>query len=140
MNARLEALCDGVFAFALTLLIIDVRPPNVEEIHTPAALWSALRGLGPAVFAFLLSFGIIFITWVNHHNTLKLVRGSSAAFLYSNGFLLLGVVCIPFTTSVLGAFILTDAASPAIALYNSVLAVQALGWLAITGAVIRKRL
>jgi len=140
MNARLEAFCDAVFAFALTLLIIDIRIPQMQEIHDRAALWSALRGLGPAVFAFLLSFGVILVTWVNHHNTLKLVHKSSPAFLYSNGFLLLGVVCIPFTTSLLGAFVLTDAAAPAITLYNSLLAIQALGWLAITSAVLRRQL
>lgn len=140
MNARLEAFCDGVFAFALTLLIIDVRLPNPEEIHGRAALWTALRALGPAIFAFLLSFGVILITWVNHHNTLRLVHRSSPAFIYANGLLLLGVVSIPFTTSVLGAFVLTDSAAPAITLYNGVLAFQALGWLAITGAVLRNQL
>lgn len=140
MNARLETFCDGVFAFALTLLIIDVRIPNMEEIHSPAALWTALRALGPAVFAFLLSFGVILITWVNHHNTLALVRQSSASFMYANGLLLLSVVCIPFTTSVLGAFVLTNSAAPAVTLYDGVLALQALSWLAITGAVLRNRL
>jgi uncharacterized membrane protein len=140
MNARLEAFCDAVFAFALTLLIIDVRIPNMEDIHTRAALWVALRGLAPAFSAFLLSFGVILITWVNHHNTLKLVHGCSTGFIYANGLLLLGVVCIPFTTSLLGAFILTDSAAPAVALYNGVLAAQALGWISIANAVLRNQL
>jgi uncharacterized membrane protein len=78
MNARLEAFCDAVFAFGLTLLIIDVRLPSMEEIHSRAALWTALRGLGPATFAVLLSFDVILISWVNHRNTLALVRGGSS--------------------------------------------------------------
>jgi uncharacterized membrane protein len=65
-NARLEALSDGVFAIALTLLILDVRLPEAAAITSTAALWRALQGLGPSVFAFVLSFGIILITWVNH--------------------------------------------------------------------------
>lgn len=134
MNARLEAFCDGVFAIALTLLIIEFRSPEPSDAPSASALWTALIHLGPAVFAFLLSFAVILITWINHHNTLKLVRRTSAAFMYANGLLLLGVVCIPFTTSLLGTFILTNAAPPAVALYDAILAVQAVGWIAVTGA------
>lgn len=140
MNDRLEAFCDGVFAFALTLLIIDIRPPDATANSTVPAVWSALRHLGPAVGAFLLSFLVILITWINHHNTLKLVRRNSPALLYANGLLLLSVVGIPFTTSLLGAFIATDTAAPAVALYDALLAVQAAGWVAITGAALRDQL
>src|SRR5262249_30814514 len=128
------------FAFALTLLIIDVRPPETQTIHSAPTLWVALRHLGPAVFAFLLSFTVIFITWVNHRNTLRLVNRSSVSFIYANGFLLLGVVGIPFTTSLLGAFVFTPSAAPAVALYDALLAAQAIGWLAITSTALRNRL
>ncbi len=137
MIGRLEAFCDGVFAIALTLLIIDVRSPDARAATSATALWSALSHLSPAVFAFLLSFAVILITWINHHNTLKLVSRNSVAFMYANGLLLLGVVSIPFTSSLLGAFILTKAASPAVVLYDAVLAVQAVGWVAVTGAALR---
>lgn len=128
-NARLEAFCDGVFAFALTLLIVDVKLPATEGIGSSAELWHALQHLTPAVFAFLLSFTIILITWVNHHGALKLVRTASASFIFANGFLLLTVVFTPFPTSLLGDFLLTDHAGPAVFLYNAVLAVQAIAWL-----------
>jgi uncharacterized membrane protein len=137
VNQRLEAFCDGVFAIALTLLIIDVRLPEAGAVGSTSALWSALRHLGPAVFALLLSFTVILITWINHHNTLKLVSRNSVAFMYANGLLLLGVVCIPFTTSLLGAFVLTGAAAPAVALYDAVLALQAVGWVAVTSSALR---
>jgi uncharacterized membrane protein len=140
VNGRLEAFCDGVFAFALTLLIVEIRPPEASAISTAPAVWSALRHLGPAVSAFLLSFLVILITWINHHNTLKLVHRNSAALLYANGLLLLGVVGIPFTTSLLGAFVTTDAAAPAVAVYDALLAVQAAGWVAITGVALRDQL
>lgn len=133
MNDRLEAFCDGVFAFALTLLIVDLRPPEVSVNVTAPELWSSLARLGPPVFALLLSFTVILITWINHHNTLKLVDRNSPAFLYANGFLLLTVVCIPFTTSLLGAYLPTTASAPAVALYDVGLAAQAGGWIALTG-------
>ena len=66
-NTRLEAFCDGVFAIALTLLIIDIRIPASDVIGTSPEMWIALRHLGPSIFAFVVSFTIIFITWVNHH-------------------------------------------------------------------------
>jgi TMEM175 potassium channel family protein len=104
-NARLEAFCDGVFAIALTLLILDVKLPSPASITSTAELWRALRHLAPSVFAFGLSFSIILITWVNHHAALKLVTRSSASFIYANGFLLLSVVAIPFTAGLLGSFL-----------------------------------
>ena len=113
-NTRLEAFCDGVFAIAMTLLILDVRLSSTEGIATTSDLWRALRQLTPSVFAFLLSFGIILITWVNHHAALKLVTRESASFIYANGLLLLTVVCIPFTAGLLGEFLRTDHAAPAV--------------------------
>jgi uncharacterized membrane protein len=131
-DARLEAFCDGVFAIAITLLVIDLRLESPSEITSAREFWLALQHLLPPVFAFLLSFVIILITWVNHHATLKRVRGSSAAFKYANGLLLLTVAFIPFPTSLLGSFLWTDHAGPAVVLYNAVLAVQAMAWIAVT--------
>jgi len=139
-NARLEAFCDAVFAIALTLLIIDIRLPSPEDIGSTSEVWRALQHLAPSVFAFVLSFGIILITWVNHHAALRLVHRSSASFIYANGFLLLTVVFIPFPTSLLGAFLWTDHAAPAVVLYNAVLAVQAIGWVLVSGAALTNHL
>src|SRR5436190_17451538 len=97
-TARLEAFCDAVFAIAMTLLIIDIKPPSRDSIGSTSEFWRALQHLTPSVFAFVLSFGIIFITWVNHHGAMKLVHRSSASFIYANGFLLLTVVFTPFPT------------------------------------------
>jgi len=139
-NARLEAFCDGVFAIALTLLIIDVKLPAPASIASTRELWRALQHLAPSVFAFVLSFGIILITWVNHHAALKLVHSSSSSFIYANGFLLLTVVFVPFPTALLGEFLLTDHASPAVVLYDAVLAAQAIGWILLSGTALNNRL
>lgn len=142
-NARLETFCDGVFAIALTLLIIDIKIPPTESIHTSNDLWLALKHILPSIFAFVLSFVVILITWVNHHNILKLVHKSSSHFIYANGFLLLTVVIVPFPTSLLGDNLLTDHASPAVIIYSSVFAVQSIGWIlmgnaALNGAMLTK--
>jgi uncharacterized membrane protein len=127
-NARLETFCDGVFAIALTLLIIDVKIPATSRITSTAALWLALINIVPSILAFVLSFGIILITWVNHHNAFKLASKTSSAFMYANGLLLLSVVFIPFPTSLIGEYILTDHAAPAVIIYNLVLILQAFAW------------
>lgn len=127
-NTRLETFCDGVFAIALTLLIIDIKIPSTMKINNTADFWHALEHVAPSIFAFILSFIIILITWVNHHASLKLLNRSSVSFIYANGFLLFTVVFIPFPTSLLGEHILTDHATPAVILYNATLALQALGW------------
>jgi uncharacterized membrane protein len=133
-NARLETFCDGVFAIALTLLVIDIKVPAPEGIGTTRELWLALRHLGPSIFAFVLSFAIILITWVNHHKFLRLVNKSSALFVYANGFLLLTVVFMPFPTALVGEYLLTDHAAPAVVIYNAVTAVQAAGWILTSAA------
>jgi uncharacterized membrane protein len=96
--------------------------------------------MAPSIFAFVLSFGIILITWVNHHGALKMVRGSCASFIYANGFLLLTVVVIPFPTALLGEFLWTDHAGPAVMLYNAVLALQAVGWILVISTSLRNHL
>ena len=136
-NSRLEAFCDGVFAIALTLLVLDIRLPPIATITTTRELWLSLARLLPSIFAFLLSFCIIFITWANHHATLTVIDKTSSHFIYANGFLLLTVVLIPFTAALLGEYLLTDHASPAVVLYTAVDALQALAWIFLTQTALR---
>jgi uncharacterized membrane protein len=127
-NLRLEFFCDAVFAIALTLLIIDIKLPSSATIETTRDFWSALKQVVPSVFSFLLSFAVIFITWTNHHVALKLINKSSPQFIYANGVLLLSVVFIPFPTALLGEYLFTDHAAPAVVLYSAVCGLQAVGW------------
>jgi len=140
INSRLEAFCDGVFAIALTLLIIDVKIPSSVTINNTADFWLALKHISPSIFAFILSFIIILITWVNHHASLKLVNKSSASFIFANGFLLLTVVFIPFPTALLGEYLLTDHSAPAVILYDSTMAFQALSWILLTRSALKNQL
>jgi uncharacterized membrane protein len=139
-NLRLEAFCDAVFAIAITLLIIDIKIPPGSIIHSSEDLWQAIKQTTPSILAFLLSFAVILITWVNHHNNMRLVNKSSVSYLYANGFLLLTVVFIPFPTSLLGEFLFTTEASPAVILYESILALQAVGWILICQTALKNKL
>lgn len=139
-NTRLEAFCDGVFAIAITLLIIEIKVPSHERVTNTTEFWLALKQLVPSVLAFVLSFFIILITWVNHHNGLKLAKKSSTTFIYANGFLLLTVAFLPFPTALLGEYIFTDHAAPAVILYNATLALQSVGWILMSKTAIRDRL
>jgi uncharacterized membrane protein len=136
-NSRLEAFCDGVFAIAITLLIIEVKIPPEGSVRGVAELWRALGRLAPELFAFVLSFGVILITWVNHHGMFKQLDKTSPLFIYANGLLLLTVVMMPFTASLLGAYLWTDRAVPAVVLYDAALALQAAAWLFLTGTALR---
>jgi len=129
VNSRLEAFCDGVFAIALTLLIIEIKIPSREMINTTSDLWHALQHLLPSVLAFLLSFTIILISWVNHHSTMKLINKSSPGFIYANGFLLLMIVVMPFPTALLSEYLFTDHAVPAVVLYAAINVLNTIAWI-----------
>jgi len=139
-NARLEAFCDGVFAIAITLLVIDIKIPSTMEVGSTSEFWHALKHISPSISAFLLSFTIILITWVNHHHTIKLLDKSSNSFIYANGLLLLTVAFVPFPTSLLGEYVLTSHGAPAVVLYDAVLAVQAIGWILLLGSALKHKL
>ena len=139
-NARLEAFSDGVYAIAITLLIIDIKIYSPTNINSTAELWHVLARMLPSIGAFVLSFVLIFISWVNHYNVHKLVNKSSTPFVYANAFVLLTIVVMPFPASLLGEFILTNHAAPAVFLYNAVLAVHGLAWVCNTGAALNGKL
>ncbi len=120
---RIEAFSDGVFAIACTLLVLEFKVPHMEDRSVPGALWPALKALWPSSIAYILSFGSILVAWAGHHRALNLLVGSSRAFLYANGFLLLTITFIPFPTAVLAQYLNTPQANIAVMLYSSALLV-----------------
>jgi len=102
---RLAAFSDGVFAIAVTLLVLELRAPLPTALHEGERLWDALWQEWPAYLAFATSFATILIMWVNHHNLFALIHRTDHAFLLLNGLLLATVTVIPFPTQVLAAYI-----------------------------------
>jgi uncharacterized membrane protein len=94
---RLETFSDGVIAIAITLLVLEIDVPT----ETHGDLWAALLGQWPSYLAYLISFAVIGIIWVNHHGILALVARVDRPLLYLNLLVLLAVAGIPFPTALI---------------------------------------
>ena len=114
---RLEALSDGVFAIVITLLVLGLRVPPAKSAGSPALLWQALLGHWPSYFAFLLSFGTILIAWIGHHLVLQEVKTVSRALVWTNGFYLLCIAVLPFTTALVAEHLLYPSGKVAATIY-----------------------
>ncbi|MCW3097506.1 MAG: putative integral rane protein [Chthonomonadaceae bacterium] len=104
-TARIEAFSDGVFAVAITLLVLDIKVPPFQPVNPAFSLGHELLAEWPAYLAFVTSFLTILIMWINHHRVFGLIRRTDDRFLILNGLLLLCVTVIPFSTSLLAAYI-----------------------------------
>jgi uncharacterized membrane protein len=89
---RLEAFSDGVFAVAITLLVLEIEVPGGEN------LWHDLKEQWPSFAAFAVSFWVIGIIWVNHHGVIDHLKRADRGVLYLNLLVLMTVVFIPFST------------------------------------------
>jgi uncharacterized membrane protein len=115
-TGRLEAFSDGVFAIAITLLILEIRVPVLQVINDRSML-AALAGLWPSFLTFALSFFVVLIIWINHHELFRMVQGVDRPLLFANGALLLMVTFVPFPTALLARYIGTPAAKTAVTFY-----------------------
>ncbi|CAN5603781.1 hypothetical protein BH10ACT8_BH10ACT8_22950 [soil metagenome] len=98
---RVEAFSDGVLAVAITLLVLDLHVSATGEgslVHQLAQTW-------PRYVAYLVSFLVIGVIWVNHHALFSLVERVDRILLFENLMLLMFVTTLPFTTSTLAEFI-----------------------------------
>jgi len=94
---RLEAFSDGVFAIAITLLVLEIGVPEAGE----GGLWEALTHEWPSFAAFAVSFLVIGIIWVNHHGVIDHISHATRPLLYLNLLVLFSVAFIPFPTALL---------------------------------------
>jgi uncharacterized membrane protein len=102
-TARIEAFSDGVFAIAITLLILEIRvPPQTQD----GLLRDALRDLWPSYIAFLASFMTIGVMWLNHHRLFSFITKRDDGLIVLNLLLLLGITWLPFPTALLAEHLL----------------------------------
>lgn len=113
-TSRLEAFSDGVFAIAITLLILEIKVPHAGA---EGGLWASLRALWPSYTAFALSFFVILVTWITHHDLVRLCADTSRPIQLANGLALLYVTFIPFPTAVLAENLGGPEMKTAVALY-----------------------
>jgi uncharacterized membrane protein len=124
-TGRLEAFSDGVFGIALTLLVLELKVPEIAI--TPGgpnpgvgrALWVQLAQQWPAYLSFVTSFFSVLVMWIHHHRVFRLVHGVDATLLFANGFLMFMVVLVPFPTAVISEYLDTPAGKAACAFYGA---------------------
>ena len=96
---RLEAFSDGVFAIAATLLVLDLSVDHLGSISSNDELWLALGAISESVLSFVISFLLLCMLWMVHTRQFEHVTRVDDTVLWLNSLRLLGVVLIPFTTS-----------------------------------------
>jgi uncharacterized membrane protein len=92
---RMELFSDGVIAIIVTVMVIDLHPPNQATFH-------ALLEVGPDALSYALSFLVVAIIWINHHHVIHAARTVDTRLLWSNLHLLFWLSLIPFATDFLG--------------------------------------
>jgi uncharacterized membrane protein len=122
-TGRIEAFSDGVFAIAITLLIIEIGVPHVVGTES---LFDKLVQMWPSYFGYATSFLVIGTVWANHHNRFRLISRSDHILLFLNIVFLMCVAFIPFPTALLADYIKEEEHRiTAVAVYSGTLAVTA---------------
>jgi len=127
-TTRTEAFSDGVLAIAITLLVLDLSVP-VRGTLKDGSLARALAHEWPSYAAYVTSFLIIGIIWVNHHAVFQLIGRVDRTALFLNLLLLMTVATIPFTTRLLATYLTAgSAARTAAVVYSAVMLAMSFGF------------
>ena len=125
-KGRLEAFSDGVLAIIVTIMVLELRPPEGTTLEDLFALW-------PKLLSYALSFVYVAIYWVNHHHLLQAARAVSGRVLWSNILLLFTLSLVPFATAWMGEH--SFAGTPVL-IYNVVLLLPAIAYFVLVRALI----
>lgn len=123
-TSRIEAFSDAIIAIAMTILILEVHVPHIQD----GSMWAVIFGLQevlPHFLSFALSFVTLAVIWVNHHTFFHMLRGTDGALQWHNNHLMFWVCVIPFATAFLGAY---PFSSTVVALYGAVMAMMGLAF------------
>ena len=101
-TGRLEAFSDGVIAVAITILVLEIKLPHLKSGVADAEAFASMKMLLPQLLAFILSFVMLAIFWVNHHQFMHSITHVNRTLLWLNMDLLFWLCIIPFPTAFLG--------------------------------------
>ena len=101
---RLETLVDGIFAIAMTLLVLGINPPKPQPDLAPAVLPGMIYDLIPQVFLFVVAFLVLALFWLGHHRQFHFVHKIDPALLWINILILIAIVFVPFSTDIAGDY------------------------------------
>jgi uncharacterized membrane protein len=107
---RLETLVDGIFAIAMTLLVLGINPPRPQDALAKAVLPGMIESLVPQVFLFIVAFLVLALFWLGHHRQFHFVHHIDPSLLWINILILIAIVFVPFSTDLAGDYTsITDA-------------------------------
>lgn len=101
-TTSIEAFSDGVFAIVVTLLVLELRVPHLPENFTYEDVLKELLNLSPKFVSFALSFLVLAIFWVNHHQFFHSLEKTDRSLLWYNNLLLFWLSFVPFPTAFIG--------------------------------------
>ncbi len=122
-TARVEAFSDGVFAIAITLLVLDLHVPDGNPREQ---LWVLLWNQWPMFLGYITSFIVLGVIWLNHHHMFTYIHRTDRGLLVWNTLALMFVAFIPYPTALVAHYIGTDNGRQAIILYSATLLVMTL--------------
>jgi uncharacterized membrane protein len=103
-KSRVETFSDGIFAIIITLLVLEIKVPHVDDPLSAKSLLSALLVILPKFISWIISFFTIAVIWVNHHKLFQQFKILDRGIFWWNAVLLLWTTFIPFPTAVLGDY------------------------------------
>jgi uncharacterized membrane protein len=109
-KGRLEALTDGIFAIAMTLLVLELKVPELPKTVSSSELLQRLAEAGPAFFSFLVSFLYCGLLWILHHLAMHFIRHIQIALAWLNLLFLMSISVLPFSCALLGHYLKNTAA------------------------------
>lgn len=136
-TGRIEAFSDGIIGIAATLLILEVKVPPLATVHSIADLWTARFNQWPSYFAFIYSFGFIWVAWVNYPQMLQYVARPTRSFAYANGFLLMTITVLPFPTALLAQYLATPYQQAALLFFCASSLLNSVAWVLLTECMVR---
>lgn len=109
-KTRVEAFSDGIFAIIITLLVLEIKVPEIENHNSIQELFTALLELTPKILSWFVSFVIVCVIWVNHHLIFQQIKSISHTLFWLNANLILWCAFIPFPSALLGDYVRNPAA------------------------------
>lgn len=103
-NLRISTLVDGVFAIVMTLLVFDIDTPNLPLKKIDAHLWKELIKLWPKLITYIISFIVLGIFWISHHQQFKFIVKADRNLLWLNILFLMAVAFIPFSAAFISQY------------------------------------
>jgi len=102
-TGRIEQLTDGIFAIAMTLLVLSIAVPTLQAPVTPAAFSAYVTSILPQIFVYVISFILLAVFWMNHH-LFYIIKHSNTTLLWINILWLMSIAIVPFSTSIIGKY------------------------------------